>query len=144
MGDAQRQFHPEYEQLRREYSDFRYYLPDALIEVDLSSLQLLYLNRQAETLFGFSEADVMAGLNGSSLMAPEEFGDALRLLHSYVGESRATGTPYVRQPGQQVYLQRLRKKDGTTFLGETHTSFVLDGAGIPVRMLSIIREVKRP
>ena len=143
MGDAQRQFHPEYEQLRREYSDFRYFLPDALIEVDLASLQLLYLNRQAETLFGFSEADVAAGLNGSSLMAPEEFGEALRILHSYVGESRATGTPYIRQAGQRVYLQRLRKKDGTTFLGETHTSFVLDSAGVPVRMLSIIREVKR-
>lgn len=143
MGEPQRQFHPEYEQLRREYADFRYHLPDALVEVDLASLQVLYVNKMAENLFGFTEADVAAGLSGSSFVAAAEFTEALKLLQSYIGESRANGTPYVRHPGPQVFLQLLRKKDGSTFHGETHTSFVLDSAGIPVRMLTIIREAKR-
>jgi PAS domain S-box-containing protein len=141
MSQPSREFHPEYEALRREYHDFRYHLPDALIEVDLDSLQVLSLNRQAEILFGFSPRDVEAGLNGSALMAPEEFPRAIAILAQYVAESRAGGAPYVRGGRQNIYQQMLRRKDGSTFLGETQTSFVLDARGVPVRMFSIIREV---
>jgi PAS domain S-box-containing protein len=133
--------HPEYEALRREYNDFRYYLPDALIEVDLDSLQVLYINRQAEILFGYSARDVSQGLNGSALMAPEEFPRAVKLVQEFIGESRANGTPYERSMRQDVFEQQLRRKDGSLFWAETQTAMVLDGRGVPVRMLSIVRDI---
>jgi len=135
------EYHPEFEQLRREYLDFRYHLPDALLEIDLASLQVLYLNRQAELVFGYTGRDVETGLNGSALMSAEEFPRAIALLQEYVGESRATGVPYTRSGTQNVYEQLLRRRDGSTFWAETQTSFVLDANNIPIRMLTIIRDI---
>ena len=108
---------------------------------DLASLQVLYVNRQAELMFGFTSKDVEAGLNGSALMALEEFGQALDRLVAFVGESRSNGTPYVRSGRQDVFEQHLRRKDGRQFRAETQTSFVLDGRDVPVRMLTIVRDI---
>ena len=136
-----REFHPEYEALRREYQNFRYHLPDALLEIDLSSLQVLYINRQAEILFGFSQRDVELGLNGSALVAPDEMARTLTILQEYIGESRSNGTPYVRAGRQNVYEQLLKRKDGTTFWAESQSSMVLDANDVPVRMLTIVRDI---
>jgi PAS domain-containing protein len=42
---------------------------------------------------------------------------------------------------QELYEFRMRRKDGTEFVAETQSSFVLDGRGRPVRMRSIVRDV---
>jgi PAS domain S-box-containing protein len=141
MRQAPREFHPEFEALRREYNDFRYYLPDALIEVDLDTLQVLYLNRQAELLFGYSARDVESGLNGGAIVAPEEMPRTMQILQGYIGESRASGEPYTRSGTPDIYEQRLRRKDGSTFWAETQTSFVLDTREVPVRMRTIVRDI---
>ena len=133
--------HPEYEALRREYNDFRYHLPDALIEIDLDSFQVLYVNRQAEILFGFDHRDVAQGLGAGSLMGPGEFPRALALLQEYVGASRAEGTPYTRTGRQDIFEMQMRRKDGSMFPGEAQSSMVLDPRGVPVRMLTIIRDI---
>ncbi|MEO8541049.1 MAG: PAS domain-containing protein [bacterium] len=143
MGQSMRgsDFHPEYEALRREYNDFRYHLPDALLEIDLSSFQVLYLNRMAEIVFGFSASDVEDGLNGSALVGASEFPRMLQVLQGFVAESRANGTPYSRSGRQDVMEFRLKRRDGSEFVAQTQSSFVLDANGVPVRMLSLIREV---
>lgn len=136
-------YHPEYEALRREYNDFRYYLPDALIEVDLASFQVLYANRMAEIVLGVSANDVKAGLNGSSLIAAEDVPRLIETLSGYINESRAANSRYTRTGTQDILYVTMRRLDGTTFPAETQSSFVLDADGVPVRMLSLIRDLSQ-
>lgn len=135
------EYHPEYDALRREYNDFRYFLPDALIEIDLASLQVLYANRMAEIVLGITPADVEGGLNGSSLIAPEDVPRMLETLAGYINESRGANEPYTRTGKQEIHYATLRRPDGSTFPGETQSSFVLDAHGVPVRMLTLIRDI---
>ncbi len=134
-------YHPEYDALRREYNDFRYFLPDALIEIDLATFQVLYANRMAEIVLGITQGDVQGGLSGSALIAPEDMPRMLDVLAGYINESRAANEPYTRTGKQDVHYVTMRRRDGTTFPGETQSSFVLDGQGVPVRMLSLIRDI---
>lgn len=134
-------YRPAYEALRREYNDFRYFLPDALIEVDLSSLQILYANRMAEIVIGITPEDVEAGLNGTALVDGPDMPRLLELMQGYAGESRAKNSPYERTGRQAIHTATLRRRDGSTFLAETQSSFVLDSRGVPVRMLTIIRDI---
>jgi PAS domain S-box-containing protein len=145
MGRSMRsgEFHPEYEALRREYNDFRYHLPDALLEIDLASFQVLYANRMAEIVLGVTAGDVEEGLNGSALVAPGEFPRMLETMQGYLGESRANGTPYTRSGTQDIHEFTLRRRDGSTFTAETQSSFILDAKGVPVRLLALIRDVSR-
>lgn len=138
---AGRDFHPEYEALRREYNDFRYHLPDALVEVDLNSFQVLYANRMAEIVLGITADDVEGGLNGSALIAPADLPRMLELLQGYVSESRGSNSPYTRTGTQNIHEVTMRRLDGSLFPGETQSSFVLDANGVPVRMLTLIRDV---
>lgn len=134
-------YHPEYDALRREYNDFRYFLPDALVEIDLASLQVLYANRMAEIVLGITAADVQGGLNGSALVAPEDVPRMLDILSGYINESRSSNEPYTRTGKQEIHAVTMRRMDGSTFRGETQSSFVLDTQGVPVRMLSLIRDI---
>ena len=127
--------------LQHEYHEFRYYLPDALVEIDIATFQVAHFNNMAELLFGYSQADFDAGLSASTLLAPEEIARVIGIIQRYTGESRATGKPYARAGRQELYEVLMRRKDGTTFWAETQSSFLLDGAGIPVRMASLIRDV---
>jgi PAS domain S-box-containing protein len=141
MANPSRDLHPEYAALRKEYADFRYHLPDALLEIDLATFQVVYLNRMAEIVFGFSQRDVADGLTASAILAPEEFTKSMEILQRYVAESRATGKPYTRSGTVDIFEVLLRRKDGERFLGESQSSFVLDERGIPVRMLTLVRDV---
>jgi len=134
-------FHPDYDALRQEYSYFRYHLPDALVEVDLASLQVLYVNHMAEVLLGVTAEDVAAGLSGTTLIAPEDIHRVLELLQSFVSESRQNGTTYQHSARQDLITVRMIRRDGSSFPGETQSSFLLDERGVPVRMLTLIRDV---
>ena len=134
-------YRPAYEALRREYNDFRYFLPDALLEVDLDTLQILYANRMAEIVLGITGEDVAAGLIGSALVDAADLARLLELMHGYAGESRAKRTPYQRTGAQEIHTATLKRRDGTRFPAETQSSFILDSRGVPVRMLTIIRDV---
>lgn len=141
MTRPSRDYHPEYESLRQEYLDFRYHLPGAFVEVDLASFQVVYMSRCAELLFGYDAKDVGNGLTVGALIAPEDVARTFSLVQSYVGESRASGQPYASQERSELFELNFRKQDGSTFNGEVQTRFVLDAAGIPIRMLTITREL---
>ncbi len=134
-------YRPDYDALRREYNDFRYHLPDALVEVDLATLQVLYANRMAEILLGITAADVADGLSGTALVAAEDIHRLLEALQGYVSESRQNGTSYTRNGKQDLVTVRMIRRDGSSFPGETQSSFLLDERGVPVRMLTLIRDV---
>jgi PAS domain S-box-containing protein len=137
VNDAQ----AELVRVRAEFEDFRRYLPDALIEADLTTQTVTFMNRMALILFGYTEDDVAAGIPGAELFAPAGLKQALALIDRYVAKSRETDTPYERSGRQELFDQELRCKDGSTFWAETQTSFVLDDRGIPQRMRTIIRDI---
>jgi diguanylate cyclase (GGDEF)-like protein len=63
------------------------------------------------------------------------------LIQKYVGKSLTTGEAYVRSGRHDLQEITLRRKDGSTFVAETQSSFVLDSGGRPTGMQTIIRDV---
>jgi PAS domain S-box-containing protein len=131
----------ELEAIRREYHQFRYHLPDALVEIEIETFQVVHFNHMAELLFGYTAADFAAGLSAGTLLAPEEISRVIGIIQRYTGESRTAGTRYERAGRQELYEVLMRRRDGSTFWAETQSSFMLDAAGVPVRMASLIRDV---
>lgn len=132
----------ELQSLRDQFNDFLYYLPEALLEIDIVAPNLTYMNRMAHILFGYSEEDFARGsIDIPQLFAEQEFARAVALIKSYVAESRAQQQQYLRSGRQDIYEFLMRKKDGTVFPAETQTSFVLDKNGIPIAMRTLIRDV---
>jgi PAS domain S-box-containing protein len=131
----------ELDRVRKEFDAFRRYLPDALVEGDLTTQRVLSMNRMAQILFGYDDADIEAGVSGLELFSSEELPRALALIQKYVSQSRAEGTPYERTGTQDLFEQELKRKDGTTFWAETQTSFVLDENGVPQGMRTLIRDI---
>ena len=128
--------------LRSQLDDFLFHLPDALVESDLVAERVIYMNRMAQVLFGYTAEDVAQGISGLR---------ALRRRRGAAGprpSSRPTwrgawprAQPYERTGRQDLYELRMRRKDGTAFVAETQSSFVIDEKGVPRRMRSIIRDV---
>lgn len=129
------------ERLQREHDEFRYHLPDALVEIDIATFQVAHFNHMAELLFGYTQADFDAGITAGVLLAPEEIARVIGIIQRYTGESRATGQAYSRAGRQDLYEVLMKRKDGSTFWAETQSSFLLDTNGIPIRMASLIRDV---
>jgi diguanylate cyclase (GGDEF)-like protein/PAS domain S-box-containing protein len=137
--DARRE--AEVVQLRRELDEVLFHLPDALVEVDLESSRVLYLNRLAQILLGYGDEDVKAGLHSQVLFEEGEYERAAQVVTSFVARSRESGERYERSAGQDLYEFRMRRKSGDAFFAETNTSFILDEKGVPVRMRTILRDI---
>ncbi len=127
--------------LRNEFNDFLYYLPDALLEIDIISRRLTYMNRMANILFGYSEEDFSTGIAISQLFAGKEYERAVAIIQGYVGKSLEQKLEYSRSGRTDLYEFQMRRKDGATFPAETQTSYVLDKNHIPLAMRTIVRDV---
>lgn len=127
--------------LRNEFNDFLYYLPDALLEVDLLSRRLTYMNRMANILFGYSEEDFSSGIALVQLFDDKEFERAVSIIKSYVAASLEQKAEYTRSGRTDLYEFMMRRKNGSRFPAETQTSFVLDKNHIPVAMRTIVRDI---
>jgi diguanylate cyclase (GGDEF)-like protein/PAS domain S-box-containing protein len=115
-------------------------LPDAFVESDIRRERVVFMNRMAQMLFGY-EADEAIGLSARELFPPGEFARLVEILGRYVGASLATGKAYERSGRHDLYEITMRRKDGSTFVAETQSSFVLDPGGIPMGLRSIVRDV---
>ena len=127
--------------LRNEFNDFLYYLPDALLEVDLLSRRLTYMNRMAYILFGYAEEDFSSGIALAQMFEGEEFERAVGIITGYVAKSLEQKVEYVRSGRTDLYEFLMRRKDGSVFPAETQTSFVLDKNHLPVAMRTIVRDI---
>ncbi len=127
--------------LRNEFNDFLYYLPDALLEIDLLSRRLTYMNRMASILFGYSEKDFSSGIALVQLFDGKEFERAVTIIKSYVASSLEQKAEYTRSGRTDLYEFMMRRKDGSIFPAETQTSFVLDKNHVPVAMRTIVRDI---
>jgi two-component system cell cycle sensor histidine kinase/response regulator CckA len=141
IAAGEQQFINELAGLRKQFDNFRYFLPDALLEIDILTPRLTYMNRTAYILFGYTEEDLAKGIGIPHLFAEDEYERALEIATSYVAESQASGVAYVRSDKQELYEFLMRRKDGSVFHAETQTAFVLNEDGIPIKMRTFIRDV---
>jgi PAS domain S-box-containing protein len=88
-------------------------LPEAVFETD-QDLHLTFANRRAFKLFGYSDEDLMRGLNGLDMIAPEDRERAKENL-----ARRAKG----ENPGTIEY--RALRKDGSTFPVLFHANAII-------------------
>lgn len=131
----------ELQDLKKQFNDFLYYLPDALLEVDLLARRLTYMNRMAYIVFGYAEADFKQGIPIAQLFAEGEFERAVQITAGYVLSSLSQQVEYTRSGKQELYEFLMRRQDGTFFHAETQTSFVLDNNRVPVKMRTLVRDI---
>jgi PAS domain S-box-containing protein len=126
---------------QQRFDEFAYRLPDALVEADIPGERLTYMNLAAYFLFGYTESDFTQGIAPSQLFAEGEFERAEEILKQYIAESINFKIPYERSEEARYYEFLMRKKDGSSFSAETHTTFLLNKDGVPTTMRTIIRDI---
>jgi len=89
-------------------------LPEAIFEADLD-INLTYANREAFSLFGFTQKDFENGLNGIDLLVPEERNEARKNLLKRLQGKELGGIQY-----------KAIKKDGTVFPILLHVSPIIE------------------
>ncbi len=124
---------------RKECFDF---LPGALIEIDLHSRKVIFMNRIAQSLFNYSDEDVEVGLSLRSIFLNDaEYEGAIRVAEAFGLNSFQNQTAYSRYEKQDLYDFRFRRKDGDEFYGECQGSFVLNKDKVPMGARIYIRDV---
>ena len=101
-------------------------LPEAVFEVD-SQMMLTYGNQRAFELYGYTEEEFPAGLNGLTMFAPEEHERVLQNITAQYRGEKNHSTEYLAM-----------KKDGTVFPALFHVSpIVKDGKPAGLRGVAI-------
>jgi len=124
-----------------ESVNFIHNLPDALIEVDLTTRQITYMNGLADILFGYEKKDITRGIHASKLFLKGEFNRAIEIAKLYALYSYTNKTKYIRSKKQEHYYFEMKKSDGTGFTAEAQGAFILDKNNIPTKLRVLIRDV---
>ena len=126
--------------LTEEYEQFRMHLPDALLEIELPSLRVTYLNQMAMVLLGYDTGDVINGIRGLDLLEESSRARALAIGEEHMRPSVREGKPYERQKGQTTYDFTMVRKDGSQFDAEVQGSYILDKLSFPIGVRYMFRE----
>ena len=96
-------------------------------------LKVVYVNRRIERL-GYTPAELI-GTNPHDLYAPEARAAADERHRAAVAQARSEGESHVRVEVELV------ARDGTRVLFENATTSLLDGDGVPVRRIGVLRDI---
>ncbi len=129
-----------YLSLSEEFEQLRMHLPDALLEIELPSLRVTYLNQMAMALLGYTTGDVVNGIRGLDLLNAESGARALAINIEHMRTTVAEGKPYQRQKGQTTYDFTMVRKDGSTFAAEVQGAYILDRHSFPIGARYMFRE----
>jgi PAS domain S-box-containing protein len=131
----------DYERLARDFQEFLWFLPDGFLEADIASTAIISMNRMACILLGYDPEDPPTGLHGPDIVAAGQF-ELLQAYHRWlVAPLIAAGQPYKRTGKQDLFEVTMRRPDGSEFPAETQGSYVLNEAGLPVRIRFIFRDI---
>jgi len=123
------------------YEHFEF-LPGALIEIDLESRTILFMNRIALSLFGYTSTEVSSGILLRDIFdGDQEYERAVRVAEKFGLESYQNRTAYSRYEKQDLYDFRMLRKGGESFLGECQGAFVLDGDQVPIGARIYVRDL---
>jgi len=125
---------------RHELGDLKEHLPDALVEGDLTSERVTFMNRLARLVFGYVPEEVPR-LSARDLFDGDEYERARTLMTRTLAEGQRAEGPYHRTGHQDLREFRMRRRDGSTFPAETQSSMILDAAGQPVGVRTLVRDI---
>jgi diguanylate cyclase (GGDEF)-like protein/PAS domain S-box-containing protein len=126
--------------LRHELGDLKDHLPDALVEGDIASERVTYMNRLACLVFGYTPEEATA-LHARDIFVEGDYERARQQMEQTLARGTAGGGPYRRTGQQDLREFRLRRRDGSTFPAETQSSIILDLSGRPVGVRTLVRDV---
>lgn len=111
--------------LRQDLEDLRLAFPDALLEGDLATERVTFMNRLACLVFRCSPGDVATMMardifaDGDYQRAQVEMSERLKQ-----GFAACGGKQYVRSNAQDLREFTMRRKDGALFPAEIHSSLI--------------------
>lgn len=142
MTDEIQALKTELAALRQDLEDLRLEFPEALLEGDLATERVLFMNRLACQVFRCSPEDV-PGMTARDIFADGDYQRAQietrdRIAHGY---AQGGGAVYIRSRAQDLREFTMRRKDGTTFPAEMQSTFILGAAGRPSAIRTLIRDI---
>ena len=103
--------------------------PDAVVLCDLQGY-VSFVSQHTAELLGYESADELLGKGAFQFLNPDEYPKAIAHLRRTVDEGTTRGVAY-----------SIRRKDGSTFIGEVSTSLIRDDRGTPQGFVAIGRDV---
>ena len=128
--------------LRRDFEDLRVQFPDALLEGDLATERVTFMNRLALLVFGYSVED-LPGLTARAVFADFEYERAQRETRETLerGYAAGGGKAYVRSGHQDLREFVMRRKDGSLFPAEIQSTMIVDGNDQAHGIRTVIRDI---
>lgn len=128
--------------LRQDLENLRLEFPDALLEGDIATERVLFMNRLACQVFRCSPEDA-PNMTARDIFAEGDYERAQAETRQRIeqGFRDGGGARYMRSQAQDLREFTMRRKDGTHFPAETHSTFVLDASGRPSRMRTLVRDI---
>mgnify|MGYP000163559258 CR=1 FL=1 len=128
--------------VRQDLQDLRLDFPDALLEGDLATERVLFMNRLACQVFRCSPEDVPT-MTARDIFAETDYDRAQAETRERLdqGFRQGGGIRYVRTANQDLREFNMRRKDGSVFPAETHSTFVVDAQGRPCRIRTLVRDI---
>lgn len=128
--------------LRQDLDDLRVQFPDALLEGDLATERVLFMNRLACQVFRCEE-DEVTNLTARDIFADGDYELAQVQTRERLerGYAEGMGQRYVRAHAQDLREFRMRRTDGSIFPAETHSIFLVDSQGRPRRIRTLVRDI---
>lgn len=127
--------------LRHQLDDLRQYLPDALLEGELGTERVVFMNRIAMQVFRCTP-EQLASLYARDIFAPGDYERAQRDMREMLARGYAAGgAVYSRSGGQDLREYVMQRRDGTTFPAETQSSLILDRSGRATGVRSMVRDI---
>jgi two-component system, cell cycle sensor histidine kinase and response regulator CckA len=113
--------------------------PDAMAEVDLTTVRIIAANRLFTILTGYTREDVANGLSALALFDADS---QARITTKIAGEiSAAPDAPYKRTGRQELVPVRVQRKDGSWFAGEVHGAYILGPDRRPAALRFVLRDL---
>lgn len=128
--------------LRQDLEDLRLEFPEALLEGDIATEQVTFMNRLACQVFRCTPEDV-PHMTARDIFAETDYDRAHAETRQRIerGLTEGQGKGYVRSRDQDLREFTMRRMDGTHFPAETHSTFILDASGMPRRMRTLVRDI---
>jgi diguanylate cyclase (GGDEF)-like protein/PAS domain S-box-containing protein len=128
--------------LRQDLDHLRLDFPDALLEGEIATERVIFMNRLACQVFRCTAEEALT-LTARDIFADGEYQRAQAETRARIeqGYAEGGGARYVRSRAQDLREFTMRRQDGTTFPAEVHSTFVLDPDGRPRHMRTLVRDI---
>lgn len=131
----------ELEHAIHQHEDFLHYLPNAVVEIDLDTWEVISLNRMGRILLGYDPATEPGRFSALNYIDDADREQAVAITNALIEGSRTNRTRYERVASPATYEFTLRRLDGSTFPAAVTSSFILDADRIPVREYVVFRDI---